>query len=94
MSFYQRRVLPYLLHFAMRQETLMPFRKRVIAAAEGRVLEIGVCSGLNLPLYGPAVRSVVCAGALGTVVGNGASARCGCIRPGRVSGGFGRGGAD
>lgn len=59
MSFYQRRVLPYLLHFAMRQETFVPFRKRVIGAAEGRVLEIGAGSGLNLPLYGPAVRSVL-----------------------------------
>lgn len=59
MSFYRNRILPYLVHASMRQETFTPYRQRVAAAAQGRVLELGVGSGLNLPLYGARVTAVV-----------------------------------
>jgi ubiquinone/menaquinone biosynthesis C-methylase UbiE len=58
-GFYAERVVPYLVHFAMRQATLVPYRQRVIAKAEGRVLEIGIGSGLNFPFYTPEVTTVV-----------------------------------
>jgi ubiquinone/menaquinone biosynthesis C-methylase UbiE len=59
MGFYQRRVVPCLTHLAMSQSQLQPFRQHVVGAAEGRVLEIGVGSGLNFPHYGAAVGSVI-----------------------------------
>ena len=51
MGFYQARVLPHLIQMSMKQKHFEPYRRRVTAAARGRVLEIGVGSGLNLPLY-------------------------------------------
>ncbi|HKY22968.1 MAG TPA: class I SAM-dependent methyltransferase [Vicinamibacterales bacterium] len=51
MSFYRERILPYLIQMSMSQAHFEPYRRRVTGAARGRVLEIGVGSGLNLSLY-------------------------------------------
>jgi ubiquinone/menaquinone biosynthesis C-methylase UbiE len=59
MGFYSDIILPRLCDLAMRNKQLLPFRERVIGAAEGRVLEIGVGSGMNLPFYRPPVRELV-----------------------------------
>jgi hypothetical protein len=58
-SFYRERILPYLVHVSMRQETFAAYRRRVIPAAHGRVLEIGIGSGLNLPFYGEEAKQVI-----------------------------------
>jgi hypothetical protein len=52
LSFYKDRIVPYLVYLSMRQATLAVYRQRLVSAAKGRVLEIGVGSGLNLPHYG------------------------------------------
>ena len=47
------------LDLVMRQSQLEKYRREVVAAASGRVLEVGVGSGLNFPLYGKRVETVV-----------------------------------
>lgn len=59
MSFYAEHVLPHLLNFAMRNRELAAYRRRVVPAAHGRVLEIGIGSGLNLPFYGSEAKEVI-----------------------------------
>ena len=51
MGYYQERILPSLIHLAMRQRGLADYRRRTISAATGRVLEVGIGSGLSLPFY-------------------------------------------
>ena len=48
MGAYERLVLSRLLALAVRHRELVPYRQRVGRAASGRVLELGIGSGLNL----------------------------------------------
>ena len=59
MTIYQRFVLPRLIHAGMRSKRLEPLRARQVAEARGRVLEIGIGSGLNLPFYRRDIAAVI-----------------------------------
>jgi len=57
-NFYDLWILPPILDLVMRQHQLQKYRREVVAAANGRVLEVGVGSGLNFPFYGKQVEIV------------------------------------
>src|ERR1051326_7114594 len=59
MGFYQDQIVPLLINLAMRHRKVAEYRGRVVPAAEGRVLEVGIGSGLNLPFYRPAGGPVI-----------------------------------
>lgn len=59
LSFYDRWILPPLLDRVMRQEQLEKYRREAVAPATGRVLEMGIGSGLNFPFYREQVEVVI-----------------------------------
>jgi hypothetical protein len=59
MGFYGNHIVPRLIHLAMRNDLLTPYRRRVLSAASGRVLKIGIGSGVNLPFCRTAVRHII-----------------------------------
>lgn len=51
MSFYEKYILPRFLNCACASEPITFQRKKVTPLAEGKILEVGIGSGLNLPFY-------------------------------------------
>ena len=59
MGFYHDQIIPLLIDLSMRQQKLVAYRERATSAADGRVLEIGIGSGLNLPFYSRQVERLI-----------------------------------
>jgi hypothetical protein len=50
-GFYRKHILPKLIDCACAMKQRTKQRRKMLALASGRVLDIGIGSGLNLPLY-------------------------------------------
>lgn len=58
MNWYERKILPHVIGYFMRQKQILKIRRQWVPAARGEVLEIGFGSGANLPYYGDEVSSL------------------------------------
>ena len=59
MGIYQTASSPISSTWRCATAKLVPYRERVIASAQGRVLEVGISSGLNIPFYTPQMRELI-----------------------------------
>lgn len=53
MGIYERYFLPHFIHLACGAKPILEQREKVVPQAEGRILEIGMGSGINIPYYNP-----------------------------------------
>jgi ubiquinone/menaquinone biosynthesis C-methylase UbiE len=51
MKLYNKHILPHLVHFACSMKSATQQREKIVPLARGRVLEVGLGTGLNLPYY-------------------------------------------
>jgi ubiquinone/menaquinone biosynthesis C-methylase UbiE len=59
-SWYDRHLLPHLVDFACGMQPVRRQREMIVPLAHGRVLEVGIGTGLNMPFYDPSrVRYIV-----------------------------------
>lgn len=59
MSFYEQRILPYLIDLSCSASAIEKHRRAILAGVTGDILEIGFGTGLNLPYYPESVRKIV-----------------------------------
>jgi len=51
MGFYENRILPKLIDVACATPPILKQREKVVPQAEGRILEVGMGSAINIPFY-------------------------------------------
>lgn len=59
MGFYDERILPHLIDKTCSVGQVMKLRSQIVPECEGVVLEVGIGSGINLPLYDASKVSLV-----------------------------------